>query len=340
MSLQSGVHVRSGATYLLWIALAYFLARVGSAVFIYLQVEPGPPMPGWNRIANVWSLPRTAHESCLRTFAARAAEDHRRTRREGAILVAGDSQFYGYFLPAQKTVASLLRDELPGMSVYNASKLSGTYSWTRLALAGALEEGLAPSVLVLNVNPAVQGSVPEERGLPLVSRHLLAALMETRETLGMAHDAFQAAVRSEVLPFDPYDLRAVPPGDGTYQVTALKKDYYPGKLPAQVAESLKALLEYSRGRVELVVVVASPHHYAPYNEAPYRYGWDTAPIVRESMALCAAYAHAVCLDESTAFGREYFHDVVHLNEAGHRRLAAKIAAAIRARLGEPVPVSR
>jgi len=340
MFLQDGVHVRAGATYILWIALAYVLARAGSAVFIYLQVEPGPAMPGWNRIANVWSLPRTAHESSLRTFAARAAEDHRRSRREGAILVAGDSQLYGYFLPAQKTAASFLRDELPGMSVYNASKLNGTYSWTRLAMANVLDEGLAPRALVLNVNPAIQGGAPEGRGLPLVSRHLLAALLETRETLGMVHDTFQSAVRSEVLPFDPYDLRAVPPGDGTYQLIALKKDYYPSKLPAQVAQSLRALLEFSRGTVELVVVLASPHYYAPYNEAPYRYGWDTGPVVREAMAICSEYAHAACLDLSTAFGRELFHDVVHLNEAGHRRLAAEVAAVIRSRLREPGPVSR
>lgn len=321
-------------------ALAYALARVAAALYLHAEIEPGPGLDRWNRIANVWAMPRGAHEAALRSFLARASQHHARSGRKEVVLVAGDSQLYGYFLPAPGTVAAFLAGELPRASVYNASKLSGTYGWARRALQEAIDGGLSPRVLVVDANPATQEGSGQEPGRWLRPQGLLASLLATDETLAIAADALRSRMRGGPPRLDLYDARQVPPGDGSYVVMGLRQDYYPRQWPPEVADSLRALLEDSRGKVDLLVVVASPHHYAPYNEAPYRYGWDTAPIVRESMALCAQYAHAACLDLSTAFGREYFHDVVHLNEAGHRRLAAEIAAAIRSRLGEAGPVSR
>jgi len=312
-------------------ALAYVAVRIVAAAHFAWEVRSGPGPDSWNRIVNVRSFPERTQEALLEDFLVRARGDHGASGRRDVILVAGDSQLYGYYLPAPKTAAALLRAEVPGASVYNASRLSGSYSWSRAALERAIDNGLAPRVLVVNANPAMQ-IAPPVAGEAALSRHLLASLVLANETLGMFVDVLRGWGRKDAPPFDPYDKLQVPPGDGSYRVAALARDYYPSRLPAGVAEGLQSLLEHSRGKVELVVVVASPHHYAPYNEAPFRYGWDTGPVVRESMAICSRFANAACLDLSGAFGREYFHDVVHLNEAGQRLLAARIAAAIRSRL--------
>lgn len=321
------------ARYLLVMALVYVAARVAAAAYVAHEIDSGPDMARWNRIANVRVLPEGAQEAALRSFLARAGAHHARAGRPEAILVAGDSQLYGYFLAAPRTAAAFLAEELPRASVYNASRIAGSYAWTQWALEAALDEGLEPRILVLNVNPATRGGSGQRPAGPILSSSPFLSLLRANETLGIAGDAIRSRTRRGAPPFDPYDLRAVPPGDGTYGVIALQEDYYPRRLPAYVADTFRSLLEYSRGKVELVVVFASPHHYAPYNEAPYRYGWDTSGIVRDSLAICRQFAHALCLDYSTAFGRELFHDVVHLNEEGNRRLAAMLAAAIRARLG-------
>lgn len=340
MATQGGTRARSGVGYLLLMAAVYGAARVGAALFFFFAIEPGPALEGWNRMANAWTVPAESQAALLRSFLARAKEDHDRSGRRDAVLVAGDSQFYGYYLPAPRTMAARLAEELPGTSVYNASRLSGSYAWSQAALESAIAEGLTPRVLVVNANPATLGDTGPAGGSVAFPRSLLASLLFADETWARAVEVFRARLRAAAPPFDPYDRRPVAPGDGTYQLTALARDYYPPAMPRFASQSLRALLDASRGKVELIVVVASPHHYAPYNEAPFRYGWDTAPSVREAMAICAEYAHAACLDLSTAFGRESFHDVVHLNEAGHRRLAAEIAAAIRSRLGAGGPVSR
>lgn len=336
MSRERDPRPRSNATYLLVIALMYVAVRIVAALFLAWEIRSGPGLDTWNRIVNVRVFPERTQEALLDEFLARAREDHDASGRRSAILVAGDSQLFGYYLPAPKTVAALMQAGMPDASVYNASRLSGTYSWSQAALRTAIDNGLAPRVLVVNANPAIQMSGPVD-GAGMLSRQFPVSLVLANETLGAFVDVLRGWARKGAPPFDPYDQRPVPPGDGSYHVASLGRDYYPVRLPEGVAGGLRSLLAYSRDKVELVVVVASPHHYSPYNEAPYRYGWDTAPIVRELMAICSQFAHAACLDRSTAYGREYFHDVIHLNEAGHRRLAKEIAAVIRARTRRPSP---
>lgn len=339
MSVEIPAPRPSNWSYLLVVALAYLVVRIVAAVFFVWVVHSGPGLDSWNRIANVWLFPEPTREALLDDFLSRAKEDHKASGRRDVILVAGDSQLYGYYLPAPKTAAARLQALVPGASVYNASRLSGSYSWAYSALKSAIDSGLAPRVLVVNANPAIQGTGPiGDKGI--LSRWFMGSLVAADGTLGLFVEVLRGMGRKGAPPFDPYDELQVPPGDGSYLVASLGRDYYPAQLPRSVASGLESLLAHSRGKVDLVVVVASPHHYAPYNEAPFRYGWDTRPIVRESMAICARFAHAACLDLSQAYGREYFHDVVHLNEKGQRRLAAEIAEAIRSRLGEPGRVSR
>lgn len=317
----------SGIRYLLALLAVYPLLQLISAAFFAIEFFAMPAGQTSLRLPNVRVLPPSVEHSALKSYF-----DEVKDLADGkpVVLIAGDSQMYGYFLSAPDTVGAFLEKELPGVSVVNASKVAADHVHSLNALKEAIAEGLRPNVLVVNVTAAsylqtARSNAVDERGVRL---GLPIALALDPKTSELFVDLVRRSLLSNRWMFDIHDRVSSPPGDGTYQLAALKADHFPSSLEPEAERDFRELLHWSAGKVKQVVIVASPHYYAPYLAPPYSYSWNTTPVVRRYMEICHEYPHAVCLDLSRRYGREDFHDVIHLTRDGHRKLAHEIAASL------------
>lgn len=309
--------------YVIALLSVYPILQLAGALFFYKQFSAVPHIEAAPRLPNVRLLPRTVERAAVRSFLLRTA-----TGPKDVVLIAGDSQFYGYFLAATDTVGRFLQEELGDAKVINASRIAASTRYPLSVLKNSVGAGITPRVLVFSVNPAVAGSSASE-GTDPPALQLPMALLLARGTSELFVDLAKRAIRSKRWEFDMHNPKSTPPGDGSYQVAALKEDYYPGEMSPAAEADLRELLQWTAGRVDRVVMVASPHHYEPYLMPPYSYNWDTAGIIQKYLRICREFRHAICLDMSQAFGRDRFHDVIHLNRGAHEELAHRIASALR-----------
>ena len=304
----------------------YVVLRIVAAGVFYVEFRAVPWLDLAPRMPNVRALPPEIRQAAVRSFlseVADAAPDDRPW-----ILVAGDSQLYGYFLPSTDTMPRFLQEELPGSRVVNASRISGGFSHARFVLHAAADLGKRPRALVVGANPAIaaqRDQEPRSLGGPLP-----LALFLTTEISERFVDLAWQKLHQGRWTLDLHDQVFSAPGDGTYQLAALEPHYYPKSTRPDVERQLRELLADAREGADHVVMIVHPHYYRPYLSAPYWYDWDTSQIAARYMAICSEFANAICLDLSRRFGTDRFHDVVHLNRQGHRELARIVADALRA----------
>lgn len=309
--------------YVIAVLSVYPILQGAAALYLYWEFSKVPNLETAPRMPNVRLLSAATLPAAVRSFVSNTA-----TGERDVVLLAGDSQFYGYFLAATDTVVRYLQEELRDTQVINASMIGAETRYPLIALKNTLAAGITPRVVVVAVNPSSAASrdmrETDPKFLPLPM-----ALFFAHESGELLVDLAKKAIRAKRWEFDLHYAKSAPPGDGTYQVAALKPTYYRPELSAIAEANLRDFLQWSDGKVPKLILVASPHHYQPYLAPPYSYKWDTGPVMRKYISICREFAHVVCLDLASEFGRERFHDIIHLNKGGHQEMARRLAAEIR-----------
>jgi hypothetical protein len=316
--------------FLLGLALPALLFPIASALYFGSLLRE-LDVREWKRLPNVRAVPQAVEVAVVRHFAREAAADHAASGRRQRVLMIGDSQLFGYFHPAGNVVSAHLGRLLPEASVYNMAKVGASAGWLDATLRHALAEGLRPDVLVINANPGTNSDLDSSQR-EWASRSPEFAFLVcgecTRTAAKLLRDKWEGTFRQP----DLLDRHNVPPGDGSFQMAQVRKNYYRAEHAALLSAGIVRVLARAQREGIRAVVYVSPHWYAPYNQPPYSYGWDTEPLLRRVLDDCRKFDHAICLDPTPAFARGHFHDLIHLNPQAHEALAAMLAPHVRTQL--------
>jgi hypothetical protein len=262
-----------------------------------------------DRVANVRLAPEAFRLSMLADFlSVKLAQTP-----ESAVIVLGDSQFYGYHQDWRHTFPVFMAESMKGVSFINLSIVDGRWDDTIFLLG-------------LVTDPKIKGII---YNVDLM--HYSVKEPADFQWLNSTRPLFPLYL------FDPGKawqfIRTLDPADGRQTFD------WPGILPEQFmmehdsrnVAKLRELLVAFEKRGLVVVVVMAPQEISSFSS----HGIDPESVLRNNaflMTVCRQYK-VTCVDMMGRLDASHFQDSIHLNTKGHRALAAALEPSLRGRVG-------
>lgn len=243
--------------------------------------------------------------------------------RPGSIVILGDSQTFGTGRPYENSFSAVLRGDLASVPVLNISGIDFSFADNGEVVSMLTHSGAKPAVIVTNIN---------------VSRYGAEATVGPRR---LPRDV--SSESSPLIPLaqmTPWRLRRVveesnaEPRGNEFQYISLGSQFL---VPADadrraiIDRELTDLLVRLADAAPRVIAFTSPIALKSMS----RYGFDAdqvREIGRHAYSVCSAVAAKRpvlrCVDWVDALDVSDFIDVLHFNDAGHRKMAAVLLEAL------------
>lgn len=257
-----------------------------------------------SRVANVRLAPESFRLSILSNFLS-IRLGH---TKNDAVLVIGDSQFYGYHQSWQNTFPAFMA-ESTNLDFINLSIPDGRWDDAILTLGLATDQRI--KAVIYNVD-LMHYAVKEKPDF---------------QWLDKTRSVFPLYL------FDPGKawqfISTLNPPDGrqTFDWPGIPPEQFVMDHKSRTVGKLRAVLQTFERRGMETLVVMAPQQIASFAEN----GIDTAAVLRNNaflMTVCREYK-VTCIDVMDEFDISNFQDSIHLNTKGHRALAAALEPFVR-----------
>jgi hypothetical protein len=264
-----------------------------------------------DRVANVRLAPVSFRFSMLADFLRVKLSQ----TRERAVIVLGDSQFYGYYQNWRHTFPVFMAERMQGVNFINLSIIDGRWDDAVLLLGISTDPKI--KAIIYNVD-LMHYSDKEPADFQWLNR--------TRSFF-----PFYLLDPGKAWQF----IRTLDPADGrqTFDWPGVPADPFTMERDGPNVAKLREVLRHFEKSGLTAVVVMAPQ------ETSSKYGIDTEQVLRDNaflMSVCREYA-VICVDMMGKFDDTNFKDHIHLNTKGHRALAEALEPYLRSLSSNPQP---
>lgn len=243
--------------------------------------------------------------------------------KNGAILVVGDSQPFGWKAKSSNIFSALL-DGANHLVVKNGSIVDGHFDDAQNVLRIVANANIRLNAVILNVDPAhFKGEYKVPRNLPffkcsalslpgvLFEMDLLPFMKEIALIHAKTNPDYQAPwfFRDQDADLLPSETMSEP----------LAADYISDQNNIKYEQDFISVLEAAKTVSDKTIVYMSPMQL--YKKLPNA----QKKIRSRYMQLCEQFASSnsgvTCLDPNDLFEKKDFLDIVHLSKSGHRKMA-------------------
>jgi len=264
-----------------------------------------------DRVANVRLAPEGFRLSMLADFLRVKLTQ----TSESAVIVLGDSQFYGYHQGWRHTFPVFMAENMKGINFINLSIVDGRWDDAILLL------GLA-------TDPKIKGVI---YNVDLM--HYSVRERADAQWLNSTRSFFPLYL------FDPAKAwqfaKTLDPADGrqTFEWPGIPPEQFVMDHDSRNVAKLREVLRAFEKRGLVAVVVMAPQEISSFSS----HGIDVESVRRNNaflMTVCRQYK-VTCIDMMSTLDASHFQDSIHLNTKGHRALAVALEPSLQSL--SPVP---